>query len=132
MANFKTTVKAAVTTLLAAVKGETSKEAAVRTLGVASELVRLGEADKKKAKKSLEDLGVIVPGSYTPGETKVVFDSPNYVMTATTKAPGSRLDAEKLNVALAQENISQAARRRIIAASTVENAPATSFAVEAK
>jgi hypothetical protein len=94
--------------------------------------VRLGEADKKKAKKSLEDLGVIVPGSYTPGETKVVFDSPNYVMTATTKAPGSRLDAEKLNVALAQENISQAARRRIIAASTVENAPATSFAVEAK
>lgn len=132
MPNFKTAVKAAVDKLLAVVRGETSKEAAVRTLGIASELVRLGEAKKKAAKKALEELGVIVPGSYTPGETVTVFDSPNYVMTATTKAPGSRLDAEKLNIALAQENISQAARRRIIAASTVENSPATSFAVEAK
>jgi hypothetical protein len=132
MTNFKTTVKSAVDKLLAVVRGESSKEAAVRTLGIASELCRLGDAKKKAAKKTLEELGVISPGTYTPGETITVFDSSNYLMQATTKAPGSRLDAEKLNVALAQENISQAARRRIVSAATVDNAPATSFTVEAK
>lgn len=129
LVNFKTMVQSAITTLLKPLDADSAKEQAVRRLGVAAEIVRLGEADKKKAKTELTKLGIITGGE----QNGVVFDSTRYVVTATTKAPGTRLDADALTRALAAEpGLSDAARRRIIAASTVENKAATSFAVEAK
>lgn len=126
MANFKTLVKTAITALLTVNPKESGKDQAVRRFGVASEIVKLGEADKKKAKAELEALGL------TTKEAGIVFDSPLYLMTATVRAASSRLDAGKLDIAMAQEQLSLAMRRRIIAASTVENAAAVSYVVEQK
>jgi hypothetical protein len=128
MKNIKTTVLAAVKILLAKQDADSEKEQAVRQLGVAAELVRLGEADKKKAKTELTKLGIIT-GQPQDG---VVFDSPRYVMTATTKAASSRITGDALSAALAAEGLSEAMKRRIVAASTVESKAATSFSVETK
>lgn len=126
--NIKTTVLAAVKTLLTKQDADSEKEQAVRRLGVAAELVRLGEADKKKAKTELTTLGIITGGV----QDGVVFDSPRYVMTATTKAASSRLDATELAAVLERELPSAAQRRRILAAATVTSKAATSFSVETK
>lgn len=129
MKNIKATVLTAVQALLKPLDADSAKEQAVRRLGVASELVRLGESDKKKAKTELTTLGIIT-GEEQNG---VVFDSPRYVMTATTKAASSRLDAAALQAALeAEPGVSAAAARRIVAAATVTNKAATSFSVETK
>jgi hypothetical protein len=128
LSNFKTTVQSAIAALLKPLDADSAKEQAVRRLGVASEIVRLGEADKKKAKTELTTLGIITGGE----QNGVVFDSGRYVMTATTKAASSRLDAAALDTALDAEKISAAAKRRIIAAATVTSKAATSFSVETK
>jgi hypothetical protein len=128
MKNFKTLVKAALDTLLKPLDADSAKEQAVRKLGVAAELVRTGEAEKKKAKTELTKLGIIT-GDVQNG---VVFDSDRYVVTATTKAASTRLEAGALTAALANEGLSQAMQRRIIAAATIENKAATSFTVESK
>jgi len=127
MKNIKTTVLAAVKTLLKPLDADSAKEQAVRRLGVAAELVRLGEADKKKAKTELTTLGVITGGE----QTGVVFDSERYVVTATTKAASSRLDQTILVGRLAA-HLPVATINRIITESTVVNKAATSFAVETK
>lgn len=128
LVNFKTMVQTAIANLLKPLDADSAKEQAVRRLGVASEIVRLGEADKKKAKAELTKLGIITGGE----QNGVVFDSARYVVTATTKAASSRLDAAALDAALDAEGLSGAMKRRIIAAATITNKAATSFAVEAK
>lgn len=128
MKNIKTLVKAAIDTLLKVQDADSVKEQAVRKLGVSAEIVRMGEAAKKKAKAELTALGIIT-GDVQDG---VVFDSPRYVVTATTKAPSSRLDPAALRAALDNERLSQAAITRILSAATIENKAATSFAVESK
>jgi hypothetical protein len=128
MKNIKTLVSAAVTALLKPQDRDSAKEQAVRRLGIAAELVRLGEADKKKAKTELTKLGIITGGE----QTGVVFDSPSYVVTATTKAASSRIDAALIDEALVREGVSAAGRRRFLAAVTVASKAATSFAVETK
>lgn len=129
---FKTDAKSKFDELVASPRDASPKDAAVRKLGVASEFVRLGEAAKKAAKKTLTDLGVIQPGTYVPGETVTVFDSSSYTVTAKTNEPGSTLDETLLRVALAKEKLSGAAIARILAASRKEKAAATSFTVEEK
>jgi len=79
MKNIKTTVLAATEKLLAILGADTPKEQAVRRLGVAAELVRIGEKEKKAAKDTLTRLGVITGGE----QTGIVFDSERYVVTAT-------------------------------------------------
>lgn len=128
MKNIKTAVGTAVRALLAPLDADSAKEQAVRRLGVASELVRLGEADKKKAKTELTTLGIITGGE----QTGVVFDSPRYVVTATTKAASTGLDATALRAALEAEKLSGAAITRILAGATVTRKAATSFSVESK
>jgi len=128
LANFKTLVSTAITALLKPLDADSAKEQAVRKLGVAAEIVRMGEAAKKKAKTELTTLGIIT-GDVQNG---VVFDSPRYVVTATTKAASSRIDAALIEDALVREGVSAAGRRRFISAVTVESKAATSFAVESK
>lgn len=128
MKNIKTAVGTAVRALLAPLDADSAKEQAVRRLGVASELVRLGEADKKKAKTELTTLGIITGGE----QNGVVFDSPRYVVTATTKAASTGLDATALRAALEAEKLSGAAITRILAGATVTRKAATSFSVESK
>ena len=128
MKNIKSAVGDAVRALLKPLDADSAKEQAGRRLGVASELVRLGEADKKKAKTELTTLGVITGGE----QNGIVFDSPRYVVTATTKAASSRIEAGALTAALRNEYLSEAMQRRIIAAATVSNKAATSFTVESK
>jgi hypothetical protein len=126
--NFKTTVQTAIVALLKPLDADSAKEQAVRKLGVAAELVRLGEADKKRAKTELTKLGIITGEP----QTGVVFDSPRYVVTATTKAASTRLDQSALEAALTKEGLSGAMRQRILAASMVENKAPVSFSVETK
>ena len=128
MQNIKTAVGTAVRALLKPLDADSAKEQAVRRLGVAAELVRLGEADKKKAKTELTTLGIIT-GDAQDG---VIFDSSRYVVTATTKAASSRVDAALIDAALIAEGVSAAGRRRFLAAVTVTSKAATSFAVESK
>lgn len=128
LVNFKTMVQTAITTLLKPLDADSAKEQAVRRLGVAAEIVRLGEADKKKAKTELTKLGIITGDE----QNGVVFDSARYVVTATTKAASSRLAQGLLASAMLAEGISMAKTRRIIATATITNKAATSFAVEAK
>lgn len=128
MKNIKSTVLTAVQALLKPLDADSAKEQAVRRLGVGSELVRLGEADKKKAKAELTTLGIITGGE----QNGVVFDSPRYVVTATTKAASTGLDATALRSALEAEKLSGAAITRILSGATVTRKAATSFAVETK
>jgi len=128
MKNFKTAVKTALDALLKPLDADSGKEQAVRRLGVASELVKRGESDKKAAKKELKDLGIISDTE----EAGTVFDSDRYIMTASVRAASSRLDAAALDKALEAERISSAARRRIVAAATVTNKAAVSYTVETK
>lgn len=129
--NFKVAVKTAVDALIAAVTGESVKDAAVRKLGVGMELVSKGESIKKKAKEDLLTLGVI-QSSYAASSEETVFDSESYTMVAKTNAGSQRLDQSKLSAAMHGEGISVAKINRIIAAATVDSKPATSFKIEAK
>lgn len=126
--NFKTAIKTALDALLKPLDADSTKEQAVRRLGVASELATKGEAEKKKAKTDLKALGIIVDDQ----EAGTVFDSDRYVMVATVKAASSRLDAGALDAALDAERISAAAKRRILAAATITNKAAVSYKVESK
>jgi hypothetical protein len=128
MKNFKTMVTEAVTKLLAVLSTDSAKEQAVRKLGVAQELCRVGDNAKKAAKTQLTQLGIITGGV----QNGVVFDSPNYVMTAKTNAASTRFDQAAVETAMIAAGVSAAKRRDIIAAGTVENKAATSFTVEVK
>lgn len=128
MKNFKTLVTDAVRNLLKPLDADSAKEQAVRRYGVAAELVRLGEADKKKAKKELIDLCVITGDA----QSGVVFDSSRYVLTASTKAASTRLDETALRGALEAERLSGAAIARILSASRVTSKAPVSYSVESK
>jgi len=128
LANFKTLVQTAVANLLKPLDADSAKEQAVRRLGVAAEIVRLGEADKKKAKDALKKLGIITGAE----QTGVVFDSPRYVVTATTKAASTRVDESLIDGALRAEGISGMAILRIRKAIMVQTKAPVSFAVETK
>ena len=126
--NFKTLVQTAVANLLKPLDADSAKEQAVRRLGVAAEIVRLGEADKKKAKDELKKLGIITGAE----QTGVVFDSPRYVVTATTKAASTRVDESLIDGALRAEGISGMAILRIRKAIMVQTKAPVSFSVETK
>ena len=126
--NIKTLVLDAASKLLAPLDADSAKEQAVRQLGVSSEMVRLGEASKKKAKATLTTLGIITGEP----QTGVIFDSERYVVTASTKAASTRLDQAKLEAALTNEGLSGAMRARILAAALVESKAAVSFDVQSK
>ena len=128
LTNFKVTVQTAIANLLKPLDADSAKEQAVRRLGVAAEITKLGEADKKKAKTELTKLGIIT------GEPQfgVVFDSARYTMTASTIAASKRLDGQALATALTNEGISYAKAQRIIDAAMVESKAPVSFTVEVK
>lgn len=130
--NFVAKVKAAVKQLTDAIKGESEKELAVRQLGTASALVSEGEAIKKKAKKTLENLGVIKPGTYVPGDNLLIYDSASFTMHAETKRPGTRLDKDLLTAGMLKAGLSTSRVTKILGDATVDNAPATSFKVVQK
>ena len=128
MKNFKTLVIDAVAKLLTPLDADSAKEQAVRRLGIAAQLASAGEKDKKAAKEQLKKLGVITGEE----QTGVIFDSARYIVTATTKAASTRLDASKLAAALVAEGLSSAMQRRIVAASEAENKAPVSFEVTQK
>ena len=129
--NFKVAVKTAIDALVAAVTGESVKDAAVRTLGIGLALATHAESIKKKAKEDLQTLGVI-QSSYPASSEETDFDSESYTMVAKTNAGSQRLDPSLLAGALVAEKLSNAAIHRITSAAMVDSKPATSFKIEAK
>lgn len=130
LVNFKTIVADAVAKLFAPLTGDSPKEAAIRKLGIASELASKGESAKKKAKTELKALGLVAE-EYKPG-TEVLFDSDRYRLSAVTNEPASRIDQTLLVAEMQKQGLSFAKATKVVADSTVKNKPATSLKVEGK
>ncbi|MET0375931.1 MAG: hypothetical protein ABW128_16955 [Rhizorhabdus sp.] len=126
--NIKLNVKDAINALFP--KSGSSLNALAKELLVATAAATTADARKKKAKEAAIAGGLIM-AEYRPGEV-VSFDDAEFVVTAVTKEPTSRLDQEVLRAALSKAGLSRAKIDAAFVTATTPNKPATSYQVVQK